>query len=52
VVPTCVADLPQADLEGASIHGAKIGGTLFPKSLSAQEIRLSEELGTRMRTNR
>ena len=44
-------DLSQADLEGASIHGAKIGGTLFPKSLSAQEIRLSDELGTRMRTS-
>jgi len=44
-------DLSQADLEGASIHGAKIGGTLFPKNLSAHEIRLSEDLGTRMRTS-
>jgi uncharacterized protein YjbI with pentapeptide repeats len=42
-------DLSQADLDGASIHDAKIGGTLFPKNLSAQEIRLSAEFGTRMR---
>ena len=43
-------DLSQADLAGASIHGAKIGGALFPENLCAQEIRLSAELGTRMRT--
>ena len=45
-------DLSQADLEGASIHGAKIAGTLFPRDLSAHEIRMSYELGTRMRTGR
>ena len=36
-------------LEGASIRGARISGTLFPGELSAGEIRLSLEHGTRMR---
>lgn len=43
-------DLSNCNLDGSSIHNAKISGTLFPKSLPAQEIRLSHELGTRMRT--
>ena len=43
-------DLSSCQLAGASIHGAKISGVLFPKSLSAQEITLSQEHGTRMRT--
>ncbi|HET8808249.1 MAG TPA: pentapeptide repeat-containing protein [Methylophaga sp.] len=36
-------------LEGASIHGAKISGVYFPKALSADEITLSLQHGTRMR---
>lgn len=43
-------DLSSCQLAGASIHGAKISGVLFPKSLSAQEITLSQAHGTRMRT--
>ena len=42
-------DLSQCSLEGASIHGAQISGVLFPKELSAQEILLSHQQGTRMR---
>ena len=38
-----------ATLDGASIHGAKISGVLFPKELSANEILLSLEHGTRLR---
>ena len=42
-------DFSTADLDGASIRGARISGTLFPRNLSAEEIRLSWEHGTRMR---
>ena len=42
-------DLSQCNLKGASIHGTHISGTLFPKELSAQEILLSHQQGTRMR---
>jgi uncharacterized protein YjbI with pentapeptide repeats len=42
-------DLSEANLDGASIHAAKISGCLFPKALSADEIRLSLEHGIRMR---
>lgn len=42
-------NLSQTRLAGASIHGAKISGVLFPKELTADEIRLSLEHGTRMR---
>ncbi len=42
-------DFSQCKLEGASIHGSHISGTLFPKELSAQEILLSHQQGTRMR---
>lgn len=44
-------DLSDADLTGASIHEAHIGGCLFPPNISAAEIRLSHELGTRLRPN-
>ena len=37
-------------MDGASIRNAKVSGTLFPKDLRADEIRLSLEYGTRMRT--
>lgn len=36
-------------MEGASIHGAKISGVYFPSQISAQEVLLSLEHGTRMR---
>ncbi len=36
-------------IEGASIHAAKISGAYFPKQVSAQEILLSLEHGTRIR---
>lgn len=42
-------DWSGARLEGASIHAAKISGCYFPAALSAEEIRLSLEHGTRMR---
>ncbi len=37
------------NLEGASIRSASISGTYFPPSISADEITLSIEHGTRMR---
>ena len=45
-------DLSHADLDGASLHDARIAGTLFPPDLDPEEIRLSHDLGTRMRTRR
>ncbi len=42
-------DLSEAQLAGASLKDAKISGVLFPVSLSAAEIRLSLEYGTRLR---
>jgi uncharacterized protein YjbI with pentapeptide repeats len=42
-------DLSSCNLEGASINGAKISGCYFPRELSAQEIDLSLNHGTRMR---
>ncbi|MCB2426072.1 pentapeptide repeat-containing protein [Methylophaga pinxianii] len=36
-------------LRGASIHGAKISGVFFPSPLTAEEITLSLQHGTRMR---
>jgi len=42
-------DLRQTGLEGASINRTKISGTYFPKELSAEEINLSLQHGTRMR---
>ena len=40
------------NLEGASLLGAKLSGTYFPTELSAQEIRLSLDTGTRLRYSR
>lgn len=42
-------DFSNSNLKGASIAGAKISGTLFPDNIPPEEIRLSFELGTRMR---
>ncbi|HEX7452552.1 MAG TPA: pentapeptide repeat-containing protein [Polyangiaceae bacterium] len=43
-------DLRQALLEGASLGSAKISGVFFADDIPAEEIRLSVELGTRLRT--
>lgn len=42
-------DLRTCNLEGASLHAAHITGCYFPKELSAEEIIMSVEHGTRMR---
>jgi uncharacterized protein YjbI with pentapeptide repeats len=42
-------DLTGCDLSGASIKGANISGTLFPAEVTADEIRLSLDYGTRIR---
>lgn len=42
-------DLREANLEGASIAHAQISGAYFPAQLSADEILLSMQFGTRMR---
>jgi uncharacterized protein YjbI with pentapeptide repeats len=42
-------DLRQAQLEGASFGSAKISGVYFPEDITADEIRLSVEYGTRVR---
>jgi uncharacterized protein YjbI with pentapeptide repeats len=42
-------DFRRAKLEGASLAEARISGCYFPAELSAEEIRLSLELGTRLR---
>jgi len=42
-------DLSGATLHGCSFYGCKISGTLFPVELSATEIHLSVEHGTRVR---
>jgi uncharacterized protein YjbI with pentapeptide repeats len=45
-------DFRHARLDGASINNAKISGTYFPAALSATEIQLSVQFGTRMRGSR
>ena len=42
-------DFRQAHLEGASINACKISGCFFPQALSADEIVMSLNHGTRMR---
>lgn len=42
-------DLSQANLEGASFAQAHVSGCYFPKGLSAAEIDLALEHGTRVR---
>ena len=44
-------DLRYHDLEGTSLHNSLISGGYFPNNLSPDEITMSVELGTRMRTN-
>lgn len=43
-------DFSQANLNGASIAAAQISGCLFPANINADEIGLSVDKGTRMRT--
>ena len=42
-------DFRQTNLQGASLIDAKVSGTYFPEELSAEEIRLSLDTGTRLR---
>ncbi|MDD3050722.1 MAG: pentapeptide repeat-containing protein [Candidatus Cloacimonetes bacterium] len=42
-------NMQNCNLEGASIKGAHISGVYFPQQLSAQEIMMSQQFGTRMR---
>ena len=42
-------DLRQACMEGASIAHAQISGAYFPADLSADEILMSLNFGTRLR---
>jgi uncharacterized protein YjbI with pentapeptide repeats len=42
-------DFRNANIEGASFCQAHISGCYFPKSVSAEEIRLSIDQGTRIR---
>ena len=43
------SDFQRANLEGASLMDAKVSGVYFPAELSADEIRLSLDHGTRLR---
>lgn len=45
-------DFRATNLEGASLLDAKLSGTYFPAELTAEEIRLSLDTGTRMRYRR
>jgi uncharacterized protein YjbI with pentapeptide repeats len=45
-------DFRETNLEGASLLDAKLSGVYFPAELSAEEIRLSLETGTRLRYRR
>jgi uncharacterized protein YjbI with pentapeptide repeats len=45
-------DFSATCLEGCSFYGCKVSGALFPAELSAEEIRLSVEHGTRVRYRR
>ncbi len=42
-------DFRETNLEGASLLDAKISGVYFPEELTADEIRLSLDTGTRLR---
>jgi len=42
-------DFSNCNLQGASFNGAKISGCYFPKEISADEINLSLNHGTRIR---
>ena len=44
-------DLTGCNLKGASLRGARVSGALFPDNIPPQEIKLSVELGTRLRAD-
>lgn len=43
-------DMTGCNLNGASMQGAMISGAWLPADVSAEEVRLSVDLGTRIRT--
>lgn len=43
-------DLREHDLDGCSLRNAKIGGVFFPDNIRAEEIIMSVQHGTRIRT--
>ena len=45
-------DFRNTNLEGASLMDAKLSGCYFPSEISAEEIRLSLDTGTRLRYDR
>ncbi len=45
-------DFRNTNLQGASLLDAKLSGAFFPDELSAEEIRLSLDTGTRLRYKR
>jgi len=44
-------DLTGCNLQGASMQGTMISGAMFPDNVSVEEIKLSVEYGTRIRTS-
>lgn len=44
-------DFSNTRMEGVSVRNARVSGVMFPPELSAEEIRLSVDFGTRMRYN-
>lgn len=44
-------DLRTWDMEGCSLYHAKISGAYFPANVGAQELTISVQLGTRIRTS-
>lgn len=43
-------DLRHMDLEGTSFHSTRVAGAYFPANVSAAELQMSLEHGTRIRT--
>lgn len=44
-------DLRHHDMSGCSLYHARISGVFFPENLTADEIRLSVDFGTRLRVH-
>jgi uncharacterized protein YjbI with pentapeptide repeats len=42
-------DLSEANMDGASLKEAKVSGVSFPRNISAQELMMSLQHGTRLR---
>ena len=45
-------DLSEHDLHGVTLNNARVSGVLFPAEISADEIRMSLQEGTRLRHKR